>query len=605
MSGAAVLADDIVFSLAALRAGYLAGKFTPAEVLATAKQRIARDAGNPVWIALADDAALARELARLRTLDPATHPLWGIPFAVKDNIDVAGMATTAACPAFARMADADAPVVAALRAAGAIALGKTNLDQFATGLVGTRSPYGEVQNAVLPEYISGGSSSGSAVALARGHVAFALGTDTAGSGRVPAALNGLVGVKPSRGLLSTRGVVPACRSLDCVSLFAIDLADAAIVLPLLRGYDALDPYARALTLDASLPPALKIGVPRPGQLEFFGNAESAALFAAAVEQAHAVGAKIIEIDFQPFIDAAQLLYAGPWVAERYLVAKPLLESQSDALLPVTRAIIGGGAALRADDAFAAMYRLQSLRRQAEQVLATVDAVLTPTIGTPFTRAQVAAEPVLRNSELGYYTNFMNLLDLAATAVPAGFQHDGLPFGVTLAAPPHQDGPLLHLASRMQQALGGKLGATAHALPVAEALDLLPSGQVRIAVVGAHLDGLPLNHQLTERNARLVSATQTAPRYRFYALPDGRRPGLIRVQDGGAPIACEVWEMPAEKFGSFVAAIPAPLGIGKLELADGSAVNGFICEEVAVADAQDITEYGGWRAWLAARGAAPI
>ena len=594
--------------IATLRRLYQSGELTPLELVEDLLARMAGEDPHRVWISRLDAAALGAYARNLAGRDPASLPLYGIPFAIKDNIDLAGLPTTAGCPEFAYTPKRHAAVVQRLIDAGAIPLGKTNLDQFATGLNGTRSPYGACRNAFDPEFISGGSSSGSAVAVALGLASFSLGTDTAGSGRVPAAFNHLVGHKPSCGALSTRGVVPACRSLDAVSIFALTAEDAERVLAVASGYDAEDAYSRELAphgFDFGRATHFRFGVSMQKDLAFFGNAEAERLFGECVDRLQALGGKPVEVELAPFLETARLLYGGPWVAERYLAIRDFFDAQPDKVFPPVREIIAGGSNISAADTFAHLYRLRALKRICDAVWHDIDVLLTPTAGTIYRVVDMQADPIRLNANLGHYTNFMNLLDLAATAVPAGFQHDGLPFGVTLAAPPHQDGPLLHLASRMQQALGGKLGATAHALPVAEALDLLPSGQVRIAVVGAHLDGLPLNHQLTERNARLVSATQTAPRYRFYALPDGRRPGLIRVQDGGAPIACEVWEMPAEKFGSFVAAIPAPLGIGKLELADGSAVNGFICEEVAVADAQDITEYGGWRAWLAARGAAPI
>jgi allophanate hydrolase len=336
-------------------------------------------------------------------------------------------------------------------------------------------------------------------------------------------------------------------------------------------------------------------------LQFFGNAEAERLFGEAVQRMQALGGTPVEIDLAPFLETASLLYGGPWVAERYLAIRDFFDAQPDKVFPPVREIIAGGRGVSAADTFAHLYRLRALKRTCDAVWNTVDVLLTPTAGTIYRIGEMEADPIRLNSNLGHYTNFMNLLDLAATALPAGFQNDGLPFGVTLIAPPHQDAPLLHLASRMQQALGGRLGATPHALPAAETLDLFASGQVRVAVVGAHLSGLPLNHQLTERKARLVATTQTAPAYRFYALSDGKRPGLVKVQEGGGAIACEVWEMPASQFGSFVAGIPAPLGIGKLELADGSTVNGFICEGIGVADAEDITAFGGWRAWLAHRG----
>ncbi|ODU05093.1 MAG: allophanate hydrolase, partial [Thiobacillus sp. SCN 63-1177] len=525
------------------------------------------------------------------------------PFAIKDNIDLAGLPTTAACPEYAYAPERHAAVVQRLIDAGAIPVGKTNLDQFATGLNGTRSPYGACRNAFNPDFISGGSSSGSAVAVALGLASFSLGTDTAGSGRVPAAFNHLVGHKPSCGALSTRGVVPACRSLDAVSIFALTAEDAERVLAVAAGFDANDEYSRPLAphgFDFGRAAGFRFGLPRQKDLQFFGNAGAERLFAASVERLKSLGGTAVEIDLDPFLDTARLLYGGPWVAERYLAIRDFFDAQPDTIFPPVREIIAGGRDISAADTFAHLHTLRALKRTCDAVWNDIDVMLTPTAGTIYRIDDMQADPIRLNSHLGYYTNFMNLLDLAATAVPAGFQNDGLPFGVTLIAPPHQDGPLLHLASRMQQAVGGKLGATDHALPPAEPLSLLPDGQVRLAVVGAHLSGLPLNFQLTGRNARLVITTQTAAKYRFYALPDGKRPGLVQVQEGGAAIACEVWEMPASQFGSFVDGIPAPLGIGKLELADGSVVNGFICEGIGMTDARDITEYGGWRAWLAAR-----
>jgi allophanate hydrolase len=492
-------------------------------------------------------------------------------------------------------------VVQRLIDAGAIPLGKTNLDQFATGLNGTRSPYGECRNAFNPDYISGGSSSGSAVAVALGLASFSLGTDTAGSGRVPAAFNNLIGHKPSCGALSTHGAVPACRSLDAVSIFALTAEDAERVLAVAADHDPQDPFSRPLAahgFDFGRAAGFRFGVPLAKGLEFFGNAEAARLFAESVEKLKSLGGIPVEIDLAPFLETARLLYGGAWVAERYQAIRDFFDAQADQIFPPVREIIAGGKSQSAADAFAGQYRLRALKAQCDTVWKDIDVLLTPTAGTIYSVAEMQADPIRLNANLGYYTNFMNLLDLAATAVPAGFQADGLPFGVTLIAPPHQDAPLLHLAARLQRALGGQLGATQHPLPLPEILSLLPSGQIKVAVVGAHLSGLPLNFQLTQRHARLLAATQTAPKYRFYALPDGKRPGLIKVAQGGAAIECEVWEMPVSEFGSFVAGIPAPLGIGKLELADGTTVNGFICEGLGVAGANDITEYGGWRSWLA-------
>ncbi len=587
--------------IATLRRLYQSGELTPLELVEDLLTRLASEDSHRIWISRLDAESLRTYGHALEGKDPATLPLYGIPFAIKDNIDLAGLPTTAACPEFAFTPERHATVVQRLIDAGAIPIGKTNLDQFATGLNGTRSPYGACRNAFNPDYISGGSSSGSAVAVALGLASFSLGTDTAGSGRVPAAFNNLVGHKPSCGALSTRGVVPACRSLDAVSIFALTAEDVERVLAVAAGFDAADEYSRPLAphgFDFGRTTNFRFGVPMAKDLEFFGNAEAERLFGAAVERLKTLGGIAVEIDLAPFLETARLLYGGPWVAERYLAIREFFDEQPETVFPPVREIIAGGRAISAADTFAHLYKLRALKRTCGAVWDDIDVMLTPTAGTIYRVAEMQADPIRLNANLGYYTNFMNLLDLAATAVPAGFQCDGLPFGITLIAPPHQDGPLLHLASRMQQELCGKLGATDHALPTAETLNLLTTGQVQVAVVGAHLSGLPLNPQLTERNARLVSATQTAPKYRFYALTDGKRPGLIQVENGGAAIACEVWEMSASQFGSFVAGIPAPLGIGKLELVDGSSVNGFICEGIGVADAQDITGYGGWRAWLA-------
>lgn len=590
--------------IASLRQRYQSGELTPLKLVEDLLDRMAGEDTHHIWISRLDADALRSYAHKLEGQDIASLPLYGIPFAIKDNIDLVGVPTTAGCPEYAYTPKQHATVVQRLIDAGAIPLGKTNLDQFATGLNGTRSPYGACRNAFNPDFISGGSSSGSAVAVALGLASFSLGTDTAGSGRVPAAFNNLVGHKPSCGALSTRGVVPACRSLDAVSIFTLTAEDAERVLAVATGFDAEDEYSRPLAphgFDFGRAAGFRFGVPLQKDLEFFGNAEAEGLFGVAVARMQALGGTAVAVDLAPFLATARLLYGGPWVAERYLAIRDFFDAQPDKVFPPVREIIAGGRDISAADTFAHLYKLRAFKRTCDAVWNDIDVVLTPTAGTIYRIDEMQADPICLNANLGYYTNFMNLLDLAAIAVPAGFQRDGLPFGVTLIAPPHQDGPLLHLASKMQQALGGKLGAAAHALPPAVPLNLLPDGQVRVAVVGAHLSGLPLNPQLTERNARWVSTTQTAPKYRLYALSDGKRPGLIKVENNGAAIACEIWEMPASQFGSFVAGIPAPLGIGKLELADGSVVNGFICEGIAVADAQDITQYGGWRAWRAGRG----
>jgi len=588
--------------IASLKAVYATGRLTPALLAEEIIQRTADDP-NVAWIHRLPDDAIRWYAQDLEGKDPATLPLYGIPFAIKDNIDLAGVPTTAACRAYAYTPTRHAFVVQQLIDAGALPIGKTNLDQFATGLNGTRSPWGACRNAFVPDFVAGGSSSGSAVAVAKGYASFALGTDTAGSGRVPAAFNNLVGHKPSLGWLSGAGVVPACRSLDTVSVLALNAADAEFVMTVAARYDAADPFARRVEghgFDFGSAPAFRIGIPAAAQLQFFGNAEAERLFGEAVARVAALGGECVKIDLQPFLDTAKLLYEGPWVAERYAAIRDFFEQQPEALLPVIREIIGGARTWSAADAYTYGYRLKSAKRHCDALWAQMDCIMTPTAGTIYTIAEMQAEPIQRNSNLGYYTNFMNLLDCAATAVPAGFQRDGLPFGVTLFAPAQQDGPLLRLAGRMQQALAAPLGATGLLAPTSVEAARLPSGQVRVAVCGAHLSGLPLNWQLTSRGGRLVGEVNSAAEYKFYALPGGPpdRPGMVRVASGGGMVRMEVWELPASQFGSFVAGIPAPLGIGMVKLDDGSSVQGFVCEAVACAGAIDITRHGGWRAYLA-------
>lgn len=588
-------------NLATLNADYRSGRRTVAEVISRSLAAIRETRHSNAWISVLDDAQLAPWLARLERYRPAELPLYGVPFALKDNIDLAAVPTTAGCPDFRYIPEHSAFVVQRLIEAGAIPLGKTNLDQFATGLVGVRSPYGACGNAFSPRHVAGGSSSGSAVAVASGHVSFALGTDTAGSGRVPAAFNNLIGVKPTRGLLSASGVVPACRTLDTLSIFTLDAADAARILDIAAVHDPADPYARpdqAPVLGrAGIPVAgFRFGVPAAEQLRFFGDRDYAALFSATVDRLRTLGGEALEIDFAPFLEAARLLYEGPWVAERYAAIRAFIDTRPEALYEVTRRIIGAGRTPLAADAFQAQYRLQALRRRSETVWNEVDLVLTPTAGTLPTIAAVQADPVGINSDLGYYTNFMNLLDLCAIAVPAGFRADGLPFGVTLFAPAFRDRELLPIADRLQRAAGTPLGAGARPLPDQPPLAAETRHTIPVAVCGAHLSGLPLNHQLTQRGARLLRTTRTAPEYRFYALPGGppERPGLVRVASGGAAIEVEVWAVPSNRFGTLVDGIPAPLGIGRVKLEDGSEVAGFLCEAIAIEGAEDITALGSWR-----------
>lgn len=571
-----------VTNIAALLAGYRAGAFTPCEIVDSIFDRITDR--NPVWISLAD-RALARSRACTISLD---LPLAGVPFAVKDNIDVAGFETTAGCPKFAYRPERSATVVERLFEAGAILIGKTNLDQFATGLVGVRSPYGTCSSVYDERYISGGSSSGSAVAVARGLVSFSLGTDTAGSGRVPAAFNNLVGAKPTRGSLSMRGVVPACLSLDCISIFANSPADAARVLDVASGFDPEDPFSRRAGTSpiAGLAP-FRFGIPPDDQLEFFGDEAARELFSKGVAALAEAGGRPVAIDYTPFRDAARLLYAGPWVAERTAAVGEFLATNGDGAHPVVRQIIEGGAKYSAVDAHCAAYRLAELRRATEAEWECMDILVLPTTGTIFTHEQVAAEPIARNSDLGYYTNFVNLLDLAAVAVPAGFRENGLPFGITLIGPAWSDPALLRLAALYQRQ---------PAMP-------FESGWVQLAVVGAHLAGQPLHSQLTERGARLVATTRTAPGYQLFALSNTvpPKPGLVRSPGLSGPgIEVEVYALSAERFGSFVALIPPPLGIGNVQLSNGDWVKGFICEPAGLAGATDITALGGWRAYLAHR-----
>jgi allophanate hydrolase len=538
---------------------------------------------RPVWISLVPrEIALARARA-------SSGPLAGLTFAIKDNIDILGLPTTAGCPAYAYSPAADATAVEKLIAAGAIPIGKTNLDQFATGLVGTRSPYGACSSVFDARYIGGGSSAGSAVAVASDLVDFSLGTDTAGSGRVPAAFNNIVGMKPTRGLISTTGVVPACRSLDCVSIFAKDGAIARRVWETARGFDPGDPYSRTGQRAAPwLGGPFRFGVPADAQLEFFGDDDAAILYRRAIENLEALGGIKVEIDYSIFRDAAALLYSGPWVAERLAAVRGFMDAHAEEMNPVVRGIIEGARKFSAVDAFEAKYKLRALKRASEAEWRKMDVLFLPTTGTIYTHEQVASEPVTLNTNLGYYTNFVNLLDLAAVAVPAGFRPNGLPFGVSFIGPAFSDAALLSLADLYHRG---------------NAVDPVP-GCVSVAVVGAHLTGQPLNWQLTSRGARLIKTCKTAPGYRLYALAGTvpPKPGLVRDESFEGPgIELEVWAMPEDQFGGFVAAVPAPLGIGSATLDNGSVVKCFICEGYAIASAEEITSYGGWRNYLAARG----
>ena len=594
----------IRLDLASLHDSYAKGLGVAAAIDAVF-DRIAQVDDPGIFLHLAEREAVQREAAALGTFDPVAKPLWGVPFAVKDNIDVAGMPTTAACPAFARQADKDATVVALLKAAGALVIGKTNLDQFATGLVGLRSPHPIPRNAIDPALVPGGSSSGSAVAVAHGIVSFALGTDTAGSGRVPAGLNNIVGLKPTVGALSTSGVVPACRTLDCVSIFALSADDAWKVFAVAARPDPSDAYSRTLAL-ASAParaPSLTVGVPAKADRQFFGDAAMAAAFDEALARLERLGCRLVELPFGDFYATADLLYEGAWVAERYAAIDAFMDSHEDALHPVTARIIGGARRLSAADAFKGLYALQAYKARLAPVIASVDLLCVPTAPTHYTVAAVTADPITTNSRNGTYTNFVNLLDLCGIAVPTGQRSDGLPMSVTLLARAGADHLTTALARDIQAATGHPLGATGWTLPSfarSHGASTQTDDTIELAVVGAHLSGMPLNAELREAGARFDRAVRTVPRYRLHALAGQQvpKPGLLRTSEGdGVPIDVEVWRLAPDGFGRFVARVPSPLSIGTLELEDGTRCKGFLVEPTGLVGAEDISAYGGWRHYI--------
>jgi allophanate hydrolase len=557
-------------TISSVRVALLTGEKSIEQFVHEVFARIAAYDDPSVWISLRTETEVLAEAA---ILNPSL-PLYGVPFAVKDNIDVAGIPTTAACPAFAYTPKESAFVVDLLRKAGALLIGKTNMDQFATGLVGTRTPYGVCHSVYHPDYISGGSSSGSAVAVAANLVAFSLGTDTAGSGRVPAAFNNIIGLKPTRGLLSLRGVLPACASLDCVSIFAHSVEDASTVFDLLAQPDPDDHWSRVMPMLASRGSKLKIGI--PSHLEFFGDAEYERLYHEKAQQMETEGAQLVPIDLEPFLETARLLYGGAWIAERDHAVGAFIRSHPEEVDSTVSQIITAGHGKSATDAFSGIYELQRLRVQTAEVWKHIDLLLLPTTPTTYRIEEVQANPLELNSRLGTYTNFVNLLDLSALAIPAGFRRDGIPFGVTLVGPPFEDRLLAQIATGQK----------------------IKRGMIALAVVGAHLSGQPLNFQLTERGATLLATTTTSQHYRLFALPTvPPKPGLLRDEKQGSRIEVEVWELPVEHFGSFVNLVPHPLAIGTIELVDGSWVKGFVCESAPLANALEITKHGGWRNYL--------
>jgi allophanate hydrolase len=609
-----------LLTLADWRGAYRDGASPRALLLALA-DRLERESPPEAWISRTGSALLTAHIGALEArlalqpdLDAALKamPLFGVPFAVKDNIDVLGLPTTAACPAFEHEPAADATAVARLLAAGAICMGKTNLDQFATGLVGARSPYGRPSSTFDATRVSGGSSSGSAVVVARGDVVFSFGTDTAGSGRVPAGFNNIVGLKPTPGRVSCAGVLPACRTLDCISVFALTVEDAAQVLALIEGPDRADAYSAFVAGPATLGTALRVGVPiHP----IFGRTDIgyAAAFDRAVAQLEALGHLAVPIDFAPLHAVAELLYDGPWVAERHAVVKELMERDPSALDPTVLKVIARAAEFTATDTFRAQYKLRDAQRDCAAMWSRVDLLMVPTAPNHPTHADIDADPLGANALLGTYTNFVNLLGWSALALPASLMPNGLPFGVTFIAPGAADAALARFGQKWQARMALPLGATGRSFGTSDgaAGGAWPAtaATLPIAVVGAHLSGMPLNDQLTERGATLREATTTAPHYRLFALPDTTppKPGLQRVaagERGGAAIAVEVWDVPVAAVGSFLALIPPPLGLGSLELSSGRFVHGFVCESHALVGARDVTSFGGWRAFAAAAGAKP-
>ncbi len=588
-------------TVAALVAAHRVGTTTPEQTVARSYARVRAHGDAAIFISLRPEA---EALAEARALKDKNLPLCGIPVGVKDNIDVAGMATTAACPAFSYKATNDATSVARLRAAGAIIIGKTNLDQFATGLVGVRSPYGVPKNLFNAENIPGGSSSGSGIAVGAGLVPLALGTDTAGSGRVPAGFNNIVGLKPSPGLISTNGVVPACRTLDCVSVFALTVDDAWTAAVIMAGPDRSDSYSRSRPLGTlgAMPPHVKLGVPLPGQRLFFGDKQYEAAYGDALKRLARLGCEIVEVDIEPFYETARLLYDGPWVAERTITARSLLASDPGAIHAVTKEIILSGLRPTAIDAFAAFYKLERLRRVADYIFANqVDALVLPTAPTIYTVKQVLADPIQLNSRLGTYTNFVNLLDLCGLALPASMTDSGVPFGITLLAPGGNDARLAEIGRVFHADTALPLGAIKQPQPALVPPSKSPAhGEVAVAVVGAHLSGLPLNGELLALGGRLLETAKTAPDYRLYALAGTTppKPGLLRVEGGkGASIEIEVWALSVESFGRFVEGVPAPLSIGTIKMSDGRGVKGFLLEAAAAVGAKDISSFGGWRKFL--------
>lgn len=597
----------MILDLVSVRAAYAAG-LSPLELIEEIIARCDKATDPAIFISRTGNDTLREQVRALLLSAPEANslPLWGVPCAIKDNIDVAGLPTTAACPAYAYQPQTDATVVARLKAAGAIVVGKTNLDQFATGLNGTRSPYGAPRSVFDSDYVSGGSSSGSAVAVACGLVSFALGTDTAGSGRVPAAFNNIVGIKPTPGLVPNSGAVPACRSVDVITVFAGTVGDGVAIRRIMDGYDPQDPFSQKVRQRPLPASGLRIGILPPEEREFYGNQAFERLYDHALDHAKALGATLVPFDYAPFRKAAELLYNGPWVAERLAAIKDFIAGHAEEVDPTVRSIIEGARAYDAVDAFEGRYRLEALRQEAGVQWQKLDLLLLPTAPTTYRVEDMLADPLAKNAHFGRYTNFANLFGYAAIAVPAGFDDaSGLPAGVTLVGPGFTDDALAPFADALHRSIasGQNLGMGKDRqalLPTESCVPPQDDQMLQIVVVGAHLTGMPLNRELTENGGRFVKSCRTAGDYRLYALPGTRpaKPGLVRDPDhAGAGLEVEVWTLPADAFGRFVANIPAPLGIGKVTLDDGTQLPSFLCEAHAVRGAEDITHLGGWRAFV--------
>ncbi|BBN59061.1 allophanate hydrolase [Hydrogenovibrio marinus] len=590
--------------ISSLRQAYADGELSPRELMTLLVEKAESYEDHNIFIHLLSDEELEPYLTRLEACDPSSHPLWGIPFVIKDNIDLAGVPTTAACPEYAYVPEASATVAQLLVDAGAIPLGKANMDQFATGLVGTRSPYGVCHNAFDFNMISGGSSSGSAVSVALNLCSFSLGTDTAGSGRVPAAFNNLIGLKPSKGLLSTKGVVPAVRSQDVVSVFALNSQDAYEVFEVAAQADAEDEFSRK-EMDL-MPPAWGarpvLGIPSSETISFAGDEQAEKHFYDSIAELKKQGYEVKEINFQPWLDTAKLLYEGAWVAERYVAIEAFMEEFENVMDPSVGAIIAGARKLSAADAYKGSYALQKAQALTASLWQDIDCMLTPTTPTIYSIEQMQSDPIKLNSVLGTYTNFMNLLDYAALAMPTGFREDGLPIGLTMFAPAGTDRLLMKLADKLHGHFVPTSGAKETPVTTTHSEFFANPHAIPLAVVGAHLTGFPLNGQLIERGAKLLQTTKTAPKYNFYELSERPilKPGLVKNEAAGVSIEVEVWAMPKQHLGSFLALIPSPLGLGKVELINGTQVVGFVCEPYGIEGAKSISLTGGWRNWMAVR-----